>query len=82
MIVFQVNDENGNGLSVIQHNVGSVEIFQVAGKEFAPLIIAESVDSNGRIFWATMPEDPKRHRDAQLAGRAISSYLKEQHVLL
>lgn len=72
----------GSNYNIVQHTVGGVDIFQVSGDNFAPIIIVKAEEISGRSFWATMPEDPRRHRDAQVVGEAITEYLTKQHVLL
>ncbi len=79
---FKVTDPLGRDLTVVQYQVNTTDVFQVAGKDLAPVIIVKAEAQNGDTFWATLPEDPSRYRDAQLSGAAISAHLKQQDVLL
>lgn len=67
---------NGQTIRVSDHTFGALRVFHVVYPNRRPslnITIAENAD--GVKFWNSLPEG--RQEEAEMAGRAIASYIRE-----
>lgn len=72
-------DYFGVRLLVKTLDMGGRTVFRIIfddGQE--DLFITRATLSDGRKYWMSVPEDPKRQNDAVMIGRTIVGYFKEQ----
>ncbi len=54
-------------------------VFRVIFTDGQPdLFITRSTLTDGKRYWMSVPEDPKRQNDAVMIGRTIVAYFKER----